>query len=221
MTASNSTTLTDFTESLVPATVSMPVEKRGGEANYSFADVPALTAALRAGDDHAFRWVHAQWNARLGRYCFALAAGDDTFAADIAQATYLRLARHIRVLPTEAALWNWIALAARCAAAELRRNGGRYRRALARFSDWLALRSSRDAPDADSEMLAALDSALALLSTDEHALVELRYVDRLTLEEIAGRFGNSTRAIEGRLARLRARLRKTIASTLLSQESTT
>ena len=78
----------------VPATVE-------ARADFSFDDAPALTAALRAGDDHAFHWLHAQWHARLARYCFALAAGDAAFAADIAQAAYVRLARHIRVLPSE------------------------------------------------------------------------------------------------------------------------
>lgn len=195
------------------------MEEHGRAADFSFANVPVLTAALRAGDDRAFRWLHTQWNARLARYCYALAAGDDALAGDIAQAAYLRLARHVRELPSEDALWNWLALAARCSASELRRTGGRYRSALARFADWLALRRCDDPPDADGALDTALDSALARLSDDERALIHARYFQHLSLEKIGAQFSISSRAIEGRLARLRERLRQGIAAKLLSQKS--
>src|SRR6186997_521518 len=103
--------------------------------SYAFADAPRLTAALKLGEEMAFAWLHEQWSRRINRYCFALAAGDETFAAEIAQAAWLRIVRHIRVVVDEAALWNWIACAARHAAADLRRKGGRYLRALGRFAD--------------------------------------------------------------------------------------
>ncbi|MEQ1852095.1 MAG: hypothetical protein ABMA01_10950, partial [Chthoniobacteraceae bacterium] len=71
--------------------------------------MPRLTAALKRGDEAAFAWLHGEWSGRINRYCFALAAGDETFAGEIAQATWLRLARHVRVMNDERALWNWIA----------------------------------------------------------------------------------------------------------------
>src|SRR6185436_15929710 len=104
---------------------------------FTFADTPALTAALRAGDEVAYRFLYEQWHDRLSRYCFALARGNETLAGEIVQAAYLRLVRHIRVLPKEEALWSWLALAARSAATDLGRTGGRYQNALARFADLL------------------------------------------------------------------------------------
>ena len=38
------------------------------------------------------------------RYCFALSAGDDAFAVETAQATYLRIFHHVPPLPDETAL---------------------------------------------------------------------------------------------------------------------
>jgi RNA polymerase sigma-70 factor (ECF subfamily) len=219
LTASKSIDVHDITERLVQAQVPATLQERVRAAGFNFADAPALTAALRAGDDRAFRWLHAQWNGRLSRYCFALASGDDALAAEIAQATYVRLARHVHVLPSEDALWNWLALAARCAAAELRRAGGRYRSALARFADWLNLRWHESPADADSAMLAALDTALALLSDDERGLIDARYFQRHSLDEIGVRLGATSRAIEGRLARLRERLRQSIAAELAQQSA--
>jgi len=178
---------------------------------FCFADTPALTAALRAGGEEAFRWLHAQWNTRLYRYCLAIAAGDDVLAGDIAQAAYLRLARHIRMLADEAALWAWLARAARDAATDLRRTGGRYAGALARFAAWFR---ATPPPVEDDGLLAALDRALAQLDPDERLLVDARYFRREPLETTAAQLACTTRAVEGRLARLREKLRRLIASEL-------
>lgn len=178
---------------------------------FSFGETPVLTAALRAGDEAAFRWLHAQWNGRLFRYCLALAAGDEVQAGDFAQAAYLRVARHMRVLADEAALWAWLARAARDAATDLRRVGGRYLGVLARFAAWF-----RPAPEvADDGLLAALDTALARLEPEERALVEARYFRRDSLEATAAQLGCTVRAVEGRLARLREKLRKLMAHELI------
>ena len=154
--------------------------QRPDSARVRFADTPALTAALRSGDEAAFRWLHEHWHARLMRYSFALARGDAALAAEIAQATYLRVVRHIRVLPDDDALWSWLACAARSAATDLGRTGGRYRGALARFSEWLQPDNSADtSAETEIQLLAALDTALSQLSADERDLIatELRAGD--------------------------------------------
>ncbi|MFN0126203.1 MAG: sigma factor-like helix-turn-helix DNA-binding protein [Verrucomicrobiales bacterium] len=58
--------------------------------------------------------------------------------------------------------------------------------------------------------------ALNHLTPDERALIEGRYFTGKSLEAIGARHALSARAVEGRLARLRARLRELIAEELLS-----
>jgi RNA polymerase sigma factor (sigma-70 family) len=60
----------------------------------------------------------------------------------------------------------------------------------------------------------ALDNALATLTPEEERLIEARYIAQSPLLETAAALGVSTRAIEGRLARIRAKLRKQIATQL-------
>ena len=180
---------------------------------FALADVPRLTAALRRGDEAAFAWLHGAWSGRINRWCFALAAGDEALAHEIAQATWLRLMRHLRVLPDEQALWNWIACAARHAATDLRRTGGRYLRALLRFFE----SRPHSADGTDDRLLAALEAALGKLAPDERMLIEGRYFAGESLEAIGARQALSIRAVEGRLARLRVRLRQIIAEELKSQ----
>jgi RNA polymerase sigma factor (sigma-70 family) len=201
--------LVDRAEPAAPETI--PVAEEG----YAFADVPRLTAALRRGEEAAFTWLHRQWSGRIDRYCYALAAGDETFAREIAQATWLRLVRSLRVLADEPAFWNWIACAARHASIDLRRKGGRYLGMIGRFAQWRAAPAMMILPDdAADGLVAALESALAQLPPVERALIEGRYFAGETLEAIGARHGLSARAVEGRLARLRVRLRESIAQEL-------
>lgn len=200
--------LMDHAEPLKPAAL------RVTEA-FAFGDVPRLTAALKRGDEAAFAWLHGAWSGRINRYCFALAAGDESFAGEIAQAAWLRLARHVRVLQDEAALWNWIACAARHAASDLRRKGGRYLRALGRFAEWCQP-SAGVAVESDDRLPSALESALGKLEPAERALIDGRYFTSESLEAIAARHALTVRAVEGRLARLRTRLRELIAKELQS-----
>jgi RNA polymerase sigma factor (sigma-70 family) len=197
----------DQAEPLKPAALSVT------EA-FAFGDVPRLTAALKRGDEAAFAWLHAQWSRRINRYCFALAAGDESFAREIAQAAWLRLMRHARVMNDEQALWSWIACAARHAASDLRRKGGRYLRALSRFAEWWQPAAS--AADADNRLPAALESALSKLNSDERALIEGRYFAGESLEAIGTRNALTIRAVERRLARVRTRLRELITEELRS-----
>jgi RNA polymerase sigma factor (sigma-70 family) len=176
-------------------------------AGFSFADTPALADALRRGNETAFRWLHAQWGVRLYRYSLALAAADHALADEIAQATWRRAVRHLRTAENEVALWNWLARAARNAATDLRRTDSRYRAALNRCPAPVA-------DGADDGLPAALDAALAELGEDECELLDERYSRRLSLERIAARLGCTTRAVEGRLARLRQKLRGLIAAKL-------
>ena len=181
---------------------------------FAFGDVPELTAALKRGDEAAFAWLHAQWSQRISRYCFALAAGDDVFASEISQATWLRVVRHIRVLKDESALWSWIACAARHAGTDLRRTGGRYRTALARFAEWWSQPAYSAPMDSCDELLAALEAALLRLSEEDRLLIDGRYFTGDSLATIGEKQSLSERAVEGRLARLRQRLRMLIAQEL-------
>lgn len=205
------------------ARIQLSVAKRPATGCFSFADVPQLTRALRDGDEDAFRWLHGEWNSRLFRYSFALAAGDETFAGEVAQAAYLRLFKHIRELPDEDALWNWLARAARSAASDLRRRHGRYRGAVARFTDWCASFVAPvfepDAVDHEKILISALDAALAKLDDADRELLDGRYFQQRPLAEMAKRQQTTTRAIEGRLARLRARLRAAVRTELKRMES--
>jgi RNA polymerase sigma factor (sigma-70 family) len=140
---------------------------------------------------------------------------------EVAQATYLRIFKHIHSLPDEAALWSWIACAARSAAIDLRRVNGRYHSALRRFGDWIIRYGRCRSPESTSEasLLDALEHGLFALSDDDRGLLQARYFRGVSLHELAQANQLSARALEARLARARQRLRERIAAALLKDEA--
>lgn len=223
MTTSDSISFAHVTLYSVDTRIANTAEQRPGAGGFTFSDTPRLTVELRVGNEAAFHWLHEQWNARLFRYCFVLAGTDETLAGEFAQAAYLKIVRHIRELPNETALWNWIARAARSVASDHRKQNGRYRSALARFTDWIRHAPNPSEPastiDGESALLLALDNAMEKLTGNERELLEARYYKSLPIADVAKTHGTTNRAIEGRLARLRRKLRNLIEAERHKKES--
>jgi len=198
----------------MPDAETAPLQPIQPAAPFAFGDVRRLTLALRRSDEAAFAWLHGEWSRRINRYSFALAAGDEGLAHEIAQATWLRLVRHVRVMEDEAALWSWIALAARHAAADLRRKGSRYLRVLSRYAEGWGGAGAAAAITEGDQLLSCLEKAMRKLSAEDAALIESRYFAGESLQETGMRYGLSVRAVEGRLARLRTKLREWVADEL-------
>jgi RNA polymerase sigma-70 factor (ECF subfamily) len=192
--------------------------RRGGanEAALLWGDwtIPQLTAGVCRGDEAAVRALHAHYCERLTRYVLVVTGGHEATASEIVQTAFLRALRHLRPLPDEPALWAWLARAARTAAADAHRRSRRYSALLGRVAT-LFSRADHSAPeDTESIWLRALEKALAELSDDARALIEARYFERRPLAQVAAEQSSTDRAIEGRLARVRDKLRRSILQQL-------
>jgi RNA polymerase sigma-70 factor (ECF subfamily) len=179
----------------------------------------ALTAGLRRGDEAAYRRFFHDYHRRLARYCLALTAGDAAEADDVLQKTYLRVARYLRPLPDAGALWRWLANAARCAAIDASRKRSRHQFLLGRWKDWLQVNghTHHTAPsDLDHMLSEALANALDALPEDSHTIVHAKYFDELPITRIAEHLNLTEKAVERKLARARARLRRDIQQQLES-----
>jgi RNA polymerase sigma-70 factor (ECF subfamily) len=172
--------------------------------------VERLTAGVRAGEEAAVRALHARYARRLTRYALVVARGDEAAAGEAVQSTFLRALRHLRPLADEPALWAWLARAARCAIADAGRRSRRYLRLLGRAGASLDREEAPPPDDTEEVWVAALDQALRDLDPESRSLVESRYFHHRPLADIAVERSTSERAIEGRLARVREKLRRSI-----------
>ncbi len=189
--------------------VSLPAPL-ASEAGSAASTASTLAARVHAGDEAAFSELHCRYAARLQRYALVMARGNEHTAAETVQNTFLRAIRSLRTAADDDALWSWLAKAARCAAADAARRERRQSALLAKLGALWANDPPPPAEDPETLWHRALDAAIADLPDEDRSLIHARYTERVPLAEIADRTGTTDRAIESRLARLRASLRSAV-----------
>lgn len=169
-----------------------------------------LSTGVAAGQESAFADLHARYAPRLRRLLLALSRGDHTLAGEVAQATFLTAAAKLRPVDSEAHLWHWLARVARQHLGKAWRRQQRDPAALP-LDDIPEPAVERQAED---QLSAALDRAIARLDTGEQELLRLFYTERRPQQEIGAHLGLTAKAVAGRLDRLRERLRREIQEEL-------
>lgn len=194
-----------------PLASNVPAEKVivTGLGTSSPSTTSRLTAGLAAGDEAAFRELHAVYFDRLFRYLLVILRGDQAAAKDALQETFLRVARHARKFNTEEELWGWLTVLARSSALDAGRKQSRYWSALKRFFTGNHSHDARSDPfhSTKLELEESLNSALAELEPLERRLLEGKYFDQCSVIELATRTGLTEKAVESRLHRARLKLR--------------
>ncbi len=156
-----------------------------------------LTAAVRHGDEMAFAEFYDRHSLRLYQHILALARGDEPTAREVFQTVALKLARKMEVFDDEARLGAWCATLARHAFLDHCRARARRERLTAPLPDNLATEAP---PRLWAE---AMPHALAELAPADRELLQAAYIDARPLGELAAERGESYKAVESRLARLR------------------
>ena len=179
-----------------------------------------LSSGVRRGDEAAVRALHSQYCQRLTRYALVITRGDEAAAAEAVQSSFLKALRSLRHTRCHEALWAWLARAARTSAADAGRSRRRYSALLSRAAA-LFTRDTEPLEDTEAVWHEALEAALTQLDPASRALIEARYFQRVSLAEVADTEHTSVRAIEGRLARVREKLRSSILQTLATRSHET
>ena len=167
-------------------------------------DLRSLTLAIRRGDAEAFSRFYDLYAFRLYRFLLVLARGDEDEAREVVQAVLIKLAKGFKVFENDSQLWPWLRTLAKNAFID-------HRRALLRRQKWLCagnLDSETCADAPDEHLLAeALRQALESLAPADRELLEAAYVDERPLRGLADESGQTYKAVESRLMRLRQRIK--------------
>ncbi len=176
-----------------------------------------LTDALARGDDAAWSGFHRAYGPGLFRYLLGGTRGDYDLAAEALQQTYLRVARYARPCDSAPMFDSWLRTLASSALNDCRRR---------RKSFWTLLRrpETRDFANAsetkghDDRLFASLDFALASLEPSERSLLEQKYFSGADVRSMAAALGLTPKAVESRLTRARAELRRRLVAALSRHE---
>jgi RNA polymerase sigma-70 factor (ECF subfamily) len=157
-------------------------------------------------DEVAFGQVVRSSTPRIYRLCYRL-TGQHTDAEDVLQDVFARAYERLQAgqFLGHAALETWLYRMAANAAVDLLRSRQRWRRLFARWSS----RSEADLSNAETRVeLRELAAALEEMPAEQRAALVLTQVDGHSNSQAAKLLGCSEGAIEQRLIRARATLRK-------------
>ncbi len=179
-----------------------------------------IVSGLLAGDSDAWRALYDCYAAAIWKYVALRMDPQRAEVADVVQETFLAAAHHVRSYnPALGSLWNWLTGIAR-------RQVGLYFRAqtrqdrIRRVADqwgpraeqvirWLEDREMEPADVLESQELHTLvRAALSELDGDYEELLTLKYLEGVSVEQIAGTFESSETAIRSKLARARRMFRQ-------------
>ena len=175
------------------------------------ADLLALTKAIRRGDEAAFARFYDLYSFRLYKFLLVLARGDENEAREVCQAVMIKLAKRFAVFDDEPKLWARLRALSKNAFIDHCRARSRRRRLVS--LEELAL-EPHGAEQADHHLTEILREALAGLPPDECELIQAAYVDERPFQELADASGQTYKAVESRLARLRHKLKTQVLNQL-------
>jgi len=176
---------------------------------------------MAAGDESAYRRFYEAYFDRLSRYLFVLTAGDEHAKQEALQRTLDRVVRHIQVFDDESVFWSWLTVLARSAHGDERRKRRRYLAFLDRFTRQTEIvHTTAPISDGEDQLRDLLAEGLAMLPTDDRALLDAKYTERRSVREIAEHLGTTEKAVESRLSRVRLKLKETISAALKHENRT-
>jgi RNA polymerase sigma-70 factor, ECF subfamily len=177
----------------------------------------ALARRVIAGEEAAFDELFTNYFPRLYRFAMARLGGSEDAAEEVVQRTLIRGVARLHTYRGEAALLTWLcALCRREIAGWLERAGKA--REVPLFDDRVDVRTALDSLavlDADDPEVAARRGELSRLVqlTLDHLpgrygdVLEWKYIEELSVNEIADRLGVGSKAAESLLTRARAAFR--------------
>jgi len=162
-----------------------------------------LTSEMVSGDESAWREFFSQYANRLRAYLTTCLREQPSNRDDVFQDCMIRVSRHIRVFSDEEAFWSWLTVLARSALTDQARRKSAWSRFLDRYTNFTKLSCKQASLGTEN-----LDRALSHLSEQERNLIKDKYENGHTTRDLALKADCSEKAMEHRLARVRAKLAK-------------
>ncbi len=169
-----------------------------------------LIRAVQAGDAAALEEVYRRYFPLVWRYAYSQFRGDISCAEDVTSETFLGALRSIWTIdPEQGSLGGWLLGIARHKAADVRRSArNRYRTLEAHAAQTPEQHCQPSAHLERGEVRTAVARTIESLAEDERLVLEWKYLDGLSVREIAGRLGRTEKATEALLYRARRSFRK-------------
>jgi RNA polymerase sigma-70 factor (ECF subfamily) len=181
----------------------------------------AVARKILAGDEKAFRELFDSYYPRLFRFAVARLNGDRETSADVVQQTFCKAIQRLDSYRGEAALYTWFCQICRNLIVDYCRANNREAQTVVLIEDHANVRAileALSAPLADQpevgmwqrDVRRLVQAAIDTLPARYGDVLEWKYVDGLSVKEIAERIQLSAKAAESLLTRARTAFREAI-----------
>ena len=181
----------------------------------------AVARRILGGDQAAFQELFDRFFPRLYRFALARVSGDPEAAQDIVQQTFCNAIARLDSYRGEAALYTWFCQICRNAIADHFRSKGRGANRVVLLEDQPDARAileslvapAQDQPDAgawQAQLHRIIEATLDALPGRYGEVLEWKYIDELSVQEIAERLKLGPKAAESMLTRARESFRDAI-----------
>jgi RNA polymerase sigma-70 factor, ECF subfamily len=172
-----------------------------------------LIAAVRQGDENAFRLIFEQHHRFVFRFLYGM-VGDRRLAEELMQETFMRAYKNIATLREEARLLSWLCgIARHVALHSLRSRPGKNQWIAIDDEEVVELREEQGTPETrmlNAELKTVIHDALAALDDDKRGVFILKVLQQMSYEEIAEVTGFSIPKLKTDLHRAKAQMRRLI-----------
>lgn len=184
-------------------------------AIFHFQDKRLVRRMLR-GDEAAFEEFFASSFAGLFRFA-RVRLGDESAAEEVAQATLCKAVRKLHTYRGEAALFSWLCTFCRREISDYLTRSGRAPEGIGLVLDlpevWASLESFVDADGPDHELRRRELAGWVRITLDHlppryGRVLELKYLEELSVKDIATQLETSPKAVESLLGRARGAFRE-------------
>jgi len=178
-------------------------------------DLRELTKGICRCDESAFALFYDRYSLRLYQHLLVLAKGNESEAREVLQTVVVKLARKFKAFEEEKRMWRWLCRLARNSYVDLCRVRRREQKLIS-LDEYVA--ELAEPRESEHRLSASLNHALDQLTAEERELLRAAYVDKCPLQELAGSSGQTYKAVESRLGRLRRKLKASVLNHLHHEE---
>ena len=183
---------------------SMDAQPRPGPRRAAVRDdtILTMTTGIAKGDEGAFNRFYDAYFPRIHRYLLVLAGGREEMVKDAVQDTMFRVIRYAKSFDGEAGFWNWLRKVSKTALIDQARRRKRS----------LTISSLPEVNEKEGSivLLEHLSFGLKKLERKDRDLIEAKYLQNKSYEDLAREYHLSPRAVESRLGRIRKKLKALI-----------
>ncbi|HEY5624722.1 MAG TPA: sigma-70 family RNA polymerase sigma factor [Gammaproteobacteria bacterium] len=183
----------------------------------------AIARKLLSGDERAFREIFDSYFPRLYRFALVRVDGNADEAQEMVQQTFCKAFERLDTYRGEASLYGWMCQICRNTITDMGRRKQRELRRMPLLEDDSTIQGileSLSAPVSDepdtlawrADLKRLIQATLDSLPVHYGDVLEWKYVDGLTVKEIAVQLGVGAKAAESTLTRARAAFREAIAT---------